>query len=708
MTQILINFVLIFTIICCELKAAHSRTTQNNIRNARSITNALKSEDLIQLTNLRRPIIINQGEIDNHNCAPFCEYFEATENKTPKNYTGVSGLNCYGWLDSCRRFGSQNDAKNPPTYCYTKKERHLIWAKDEFHTTFRNTTGKCIKKTLPLYLTNINNHECNICLCMCTEESNDPESKNNWAFSLLPQESDIDNNKVVTGVRIRTHGKLIYLQIEEGQINSDNENNWKPFSPPENLVLNEDYSLLEPNIRFTRISNTNSNDRGYVLSMEVQGTEFNFTTRKLIKDTRTWYNSHTTPTSSADYKRARIELSMDDITSSSLTNADNKFYESNTYIKFGPENRRNDTGQFTIPYLSVRNVQSPKVGILNGIGLFYRKPGHVGFIEPELYYNYARNFMNHNAKIKSNNDNNIGTKSSENIIGNSEAIMEDDIDNSATESLIEDSGEIEESVKDDITKHEKLELMTRGSLLASNIDGDYSVMNKTKQDLNKKGISKPRFIQYCKMIEVTTEESIPEAITEGERIPAAFLKHSSYEYTNEELQQDLIEPPSEKPTNAPTTEVVTEETMTKTSTESSIIEQEQTLQFIAANEPVTDAVSTEDTGISTTGMMENNEADEDYETTSEVTTKILEEEKIVTESATEIDIEEQRNIIQEHLMKESIAVVSTTEEDVTKGSVNEINNLVKPQSQSVKGSATALKNQIMFYVITLLVIISLV
>lgn len=58
-------------------------------------------------------------------------------------------------------------------------------------------------------------------------------------------------------------------------------------------------------VRFTRIFNINSNDRGYALSMEVQGTEFNTTTGQLIKDTRTWYNSHTTPTTSASHKQAR-------------------------------------------------------------------------------------------------------------------------------------------------------------------------------------------------------------------------------------------------------------------------------------------------------------------------------------------------------------------------------------------------------------------
>lgn len=408
----------------------------------------------------------------------------------------------------------------------------------------------------------------------------------------------------------------------------------------------------------------------------------------------------------------RIELSIDDIASSLLTNADNKLHESNTYIKFGPENRRNDTGQFTIPYLSMRNVQSPKIKTLSGIGLFYQKPqSHVGFIEPTIYYNYALNNyinINDNVKIRSKRENNIGTESLENIIENSELMMRDDIDKSATESTIEESSLIEDSVKDDIIKHEKLKPIIRESLLVSNIDEGHSVMNKTKEDLNKKGISKPRFIEHCEMIEVITEESTPEAITEGETIPAAFLKHSSYEHTNEE-KQDFIELSSEKPTSISTTEVVTEEIMTKTSTESSIMEQEQNSQIIAINEPVTDAVSTEDTEISAMGMRENNKADEIYETTFEViTTKLPEEEKIVTESTTEINIEEQNNIIQEHLMKESTAVVSTTEEDVTKSSVNEINNLVKPQSQSVKGSANALKIQIMFYIIALLVIISLV
>ncbi|KAK0182777.1 hypothetical protein PV327_000878 [Microctonus hyperodae] len=707
MTRILINFVLILTIICCELRVSHSRTTHHTIRNTRSLTETLESEDFIQLTDLRRPIIIDQSEIEKDNCAPTCEHFNATKNEAPKNYEGVSLSKCYGWLDSCRRFANKKDEKTPSKYCFTKKERHLIWTDDKSHTTFRNTTEKCIKKSMPsIFPSNVYNHECNICLCMCTEESTDPESITNWAFSLLPQESDIDNDRILTGVRFRTHGKLIHLQIQESQINSDDEDNWKPLSSPENLVLNKDYSLLEPNsrtlnldvihvpldnvitgVRFTRIPNIDKN--GWALSMEVQGTKFDKETGKLIKNSNIWYNSNNAPIASANYQRERIEISMDNSISSLFTN--DKFYESNTYIKFGPANGRNDTGQYTIPYLSTSNAQTEKTKMLNGIGLTYKKTeGNIGFIKPNIFYYSANNYINGKVElssIKYDNNEDKSLEETEEYLGTN-TMVKDDIDRSTAESLsIIDPNllQSQESMEDKLIDNKIERPITRKKLSAININGRHSIINKTKQELDEENISKS-----------TTEKSTTEAIAKTEKMSAAFLKHSSNEYSDEE-EPDVMESPreelptevdsreqknpigdyttnenSEEHTEATTieystmTNVATEESTTITSTDSPIIVDKQTSQTTTV-EAITEIISTEDTWISGTDIMkESSETDKIHETTLGDTTKYSEEEKTVMKSTTEIISKEESNIFLKHLNKESATTLSAIKNNVTK------------------------------------------
>ena len=58
---------------------------------------------------------------------------------------------------------------------------------------------------------------CSYCLCLC--DATGPESDRYW--SLLPQESDIENNKVVTGLRFVKRNRVIHLEIEQATARSE-------------------------------------------------------------------------------------------------------------------------------------------------------------------------------------------------------------------------------------------------------------------------------------------------------------------------------------------------------------------------------------------------------------------------------------------------------------------------------------------------------
>jgi hypothetical protein len=54
---------------------------------------------------------------------------------------------------------------------------------------------------------------CSYCLCKCDQQGPDSDRY----FSLLPAESDVSTNKVVTGVRFAKRNRVVQLEIEEAE-----------------------------------------------------------------------------------------------------------------------------------------------------------------------------------------------------------------------------------------------------------------------------------------------------------------------------------------------------------------------------------------------------------------------------------------------------------------------------------------------------------
>ena len=114
---------------------------------------------------------------------------------------------CNGRLFDCTFFNADAwicNSQNP--------DRKYDWIEYENGIKLGKQEGQCINKVKVDSWWRFLFH-CSYCLCLCDAQG--PDSDRYW--SLMPQESDVANNKVVTGVRFVKKNRVIHLEIEQAQ-----------------------------------------------------------------------------------------------------------------------------------------------------------------------------------------------------------------------------------------------------------------------------------------------------------------------------------------------------------------------------------------------------------------------------------------------------------------------------------------------------------
>ncbi|KAK0086783.1 hypothetical protein PV325_002503 [Microctonus aethiopoides] len=335
-------------------------------------------------------------------------------------YKGVGDMQCYGWVDSCQSIRDDITRRKPAVYCFSDHYKRLTWVRDTNYHQYGYENRRCrrIKLQSDEAIKSKKDYISNACLCKCTRKSDNPKlNTTNWAFSLQPQISDVENNKVVTGVRIANHSKIIHLEIKESRIGSYKDDSWKSPGSLEGLIRDVDYSFLQPDsrsinldkivvpadyvvtgVKFTKIRSTYAAGQEWTLRLEVQGTKFDVAARKLLKNTSTWFNSDTSAAPLKYYGQNRIFMERWDPLSP--VHNDDKKCIPNTYIKFTTTKLNEDLGRFTIPYMSTRPVELKTNRFLSGISLLYKgKSGYVGYIAPGIHLNLNITFENNTTDI---------------------------------------------------------------------------------------------------------------------------------------------------------------------------------------------------------------------------------------------------------------------------------------------------------------------
>ncbi|XP_058794289.1 uncharacterized protein LOC131665995 isoform X2 [Phymastichus coffea] len=255
---------------------------------------------------------------------------------------------------------------------------------------------------------------CSYCMCFC----DDHNSSSDRYFNLRDVISDIDNNKVVTGVQMKKENQIIHIQIQEGTLLPrgaiDAQSvSWKKI---------DNYTIIDPEVRAgidyhtimweKRAVDLDDLDApqdhlltglrfrviGAHLNLEIRMTPFNFTSGTLFKEMSVWHSYDTTDASElydldgetyVAKKRTEVKLNKPDVSTRSQVQSIPDSH-TNQYIQFGPTDLEKDAGQSTIPFIDTQRVEPKPPVPISGAGIFHKgRGGYGGFLSLKLItYNF--------------------------------------------------------------------------------------------------------------------------------------------------------------------------------------------------------------------------------------------------------------------------------------------------------------------------------
>jgi len=236
---------------------------------------------------------------------------------------------------------------------------------------------------------------CSYCMCLC--DAPGPKSDRYWSF--MPQESNLDQNKIVVGIRFVKRHRVIHLEIQqatalaEGNIDVDS----KEWIEAQNLNVNnrtqqdlgmfKELSYEERALDLDRLEAP----KGYVvtgvrfrnlgghMNLEIRITPIRFTSGKLVKERTIWMGNDNTP--ATPNIRTKLEIPSPDVPTKQMKMS-SILSNHNQYLLFDATSVYKDVSQTTIPYIDSQPVTSIDQGYyapgwLAGVGIYYK--GAIGY-----------------------------------------------------------------------------------------------------------------------------------------------------------------------------------------------------------------------------------------------------------------------------------------------------------------------------------------
>ncbi|XP_034116996.1 uncharacterized protein LOC117576392 [Drosophila albomicans] len=240
---------------------------------------------------------------------------------------------------------------------------------------------------------------CSFCFCLCDEQS----TKSDRYFNLRETVSDVEANKVVTGVRIIKKNRIFHLQIQQGQllprgVINESTVHWKPvhdyYISGWNVKQGVDYHAMSYHSRAIDLGDVdNRNDVSFV----VTGVQFVLINGKLkLRVVFSKFDFESGKVMGSDWLSIRTisgeQLNLQNLDIPTLSGASSKVL-SNGYqhLKFVNTGVQKDAAQTTIPFIDIQDVVASHSTPLHGIGIYYKgTPGYGGFIAPKIInYDYS-------------------------------------------------------------------------------------------------------------------------------------------------------------------------------------------------------------------------------------------------------------------------------------------------------------------------------
>ncbi|XP_039313481.1 uncharacterized protein LOC105198718 isoform X2 [Solenopsis invicta] len=358
-----------------------------------------EDETYTELKQLFQGFIVNEVDLNSEStCKENCAYYSYTKMYgCYQNQFCAKQRQCKGKVLNCEYIDSDM------WICPSERNRTRRYEYIEYENGYHyGTVNVCPKPTIKVdswwrWLF----WHCSYCFCYCDDQN----SSSDRYFSLRSVKSDISNNKVITGIRLKKVNRVIYIQIQEGQLLPRGEINsstidWQPIDAfsimDSNVRSGVDYHTMIWEKRALDLDElTSSQDHlltgirfrmvGSRLNLEIMITPFNFTSGLLIhpEEKSFWHSNDVTDRTELEYAEPDIPIR------NRVPNVPDT--GENQYLNFAPSDRRKDAAQSTIPFLDVQPVVPNPPVPLAGAGIYHKgRKGSGGFVALKVItYDFA-------------------------------------------------------------------------------------------------------------------------------------------------------------------------------------------------------------------------------------------------------------------------------------------------------------------------------
>lgn len=358
--------------------------------------NYIEDENFGKITGLLQGHIENEADLNSkRSCTNTCPFYQA-DVKTYGCYDSSNNFcryrkKCNGKLYDCQNIGQDIKtclSSNKGRVDYFENEWDIYGKRRECFTISTNSWTRWFVR-------------CDYCFCLCDEQG--PLSDR--YFNLRPVVSQVNLNKIVTGIRLVKSNRIIHFQIQEADLlpfGFVNEKSVK-WQPIENYQItdsfvedNVDYFTLNRDKRTIFLDKLETNSANEVIT----GIQFSLYGPYLT------YTLYITPfvfetgelLTNATYKTQLIHdppvvHKIHDAEIPTLSTESNVVMYDIKAVEFTHSGIKKDAAQHTVPFIDFQSVVTTPAAPLKGVGLYYKKQeGYGGFISPSVYtYEYKKN-----------------------------------------------------------------------------------------------------------------------------------------------------------------------------------------------------------------------------------------------------------------------------------------------------------------------------
>uniref|UniRef100_U5ETG3 Putative secreted protein n=1 Tax=Corethrella appendiculata TaxID=1370023 RepID=U5ETG3_9DIPT len=290
---------------------------------------------------------------------------------------------CHGKMGNCKNVGDTIE------YCLTLSETastYLEYFKSK-QITFENKRNCVDIKT-------VHQAKCEYCFCEC---QGDPKNPNSIHFlSLRAEESNIEENKVVVGLRFIQVGQVIALQIREaplleGGFADKKLAQWKPISPFDLTSTTQVFKFDFKN-RKLQIKDLQFDNKHFILTgikfavnrMNIPDIHIKYTFGNVKTGTLSTLPKDSGWKHDSNYWNSEFG---ENLAHPTQCNEDQYHYlQSGENVKFSSSNWGSNAGQATVPFFDAQEVSPEPPMALAGAGIIHRGAKSCsGFIAPIVH-----------------------------------------------------------------------------------------------------------------------------------------------------------------------------------------------------------------------------------------------------------------------------------------------------------------------------------